>query len=80
MSTTRIIRLARRPLRHADNKPGVYCSEIFNNRTRAYGIMTASASQWLWNLVLTRFTPNLIQALKDGGVVGYREPTERAGC
>lgn len=48
---------------------GVYCAEIFNNRTRAYGLMTASASQWLWNLILTRFTPNLIQALKEGGVV-----------
>jgi hypothetical protein len=25
---------------------GVYCAEIFNNRTRAYGLMTASSSQW----------------------------------
>jgi len=23
----------------------------------------------LWNLILTRYTPNLIQALKKGGVV-----------
>lgn len=40
--------------------------------------MTASASQWLWNLILTRFTPNLIQALKEGGVVSRLRNLVRA--
>lgn len=35
-------------------------------------MMVASASQWVWNLILTRFTPNLINALKDGGVVSVQ--------
>jgi len=48
--------------------PWVYCAEIFNNRTRAYGLMTASSSQWVFNLIITRFTPNMIRALKDGGI------------
>jgi len=73
------------PTRAQADESGVYCAEIFNNRTRAYGLMTASSSQWvshfmyhyirsadsaqLWNLILTRYTPNLILALKNGGVV-----------
>ncbi|WRT66794.1 uncharacterized protein IL334_003757 [Kwoniella shivajii] len=48
--------------------PWVYCAEIFNNRTRSYGLMTASATQWLWNLIVSRFTPNIVLSLKHGGI------------
>ncbi|WWD07220.1 hypothetical protein V865_005317 [Kwoniella europaea PYCC6329] len=48
--------------------PWVYCAEIFNNRSRSYGLMTASAIQWLWNLIVSRFTPNIVLSLKHGGV------------
>ncbi|KAF5380802.1 hypothetical protein D9757_007127 [Collybiopsis confluens] len=37
--------------------PWVYVSEIFPTRTRHYGLAVASASQWLWNFVLTKQTP-----------------------
>ncbi|KIK70020.1 hypothetical protein GYMLUDRAFT_255229 [Collybiopsis luxurians FD-317 M1] len=37
--------------------PWVYVSDIFPTRTRHYGLAMASASQWLWNFVLTKQTP-----------------------
>ena len=43
--------------------PWVYCADIFPTRTRHYGLALASASQWLWNFVVTRVTPNMISAL-----------------
>jgi hypothetical protein len=48
--------------------PWVYCSEIFNNRTRSYGLAVASSSQWLWNLIISRYTPNMVLELKNGGI------------
>lgn len=51
--------------------PWVYCAEIFNNRTRSYGLATASSSQWLWNLIVSRYTPNMVQALSHGGIVSH---------
>ena len=48
--------------------PWVYCAEIFNNRTRSYGLSTASSTQWLWNLIVSRFTPNMVLSLKHGGI------------
>ena len=43
--------------------PWVYVSDIFPTRTRHFGLALASASQWLWNFVVTRVTPNIVTAL-----------------
>jgi sugar porter (SP) family MFS transporter len=43
--------------------PWVYCSDIFPTRTRHYGLAMASASQWMWNCVVARVTPDLVSAL-----------------
>lgn len=45
----------------------VYISELFNTRTRAYGIAFANASQWLNNFALTRATPLMVVAMPNGG-------------
>ncbi|KAF8183657.1 general substrate transporter [Pholiota molesta] len=39
--------------------PWVYVSDIFPTRTRHYGLALASASQWLWNFVVSKVTPTL---------------------
>jgi hypothetical protein len=44
----------------------VYISELFNTRTRAYGIAFANASQWLNNFALTRATPLMVVAMPNG--------------
>ena len=41
----------------------VYVSDIFNTRTRHYGLAVASASQWLFNFVLSKVTPTLVDDL-----------------
>ncbi|KAJ7597770.1 sugar transporter [Mycena floridula] len=43
--------------------PWVYVSDIFPTRTRHYGLATASASQWLWNFVVSKQTPVMITNL-----------------
>ncbi|KAG6906393.1 hypothetical protein DXG01_014159 [Tephrocybe rancida] len=43
--------------------PWVYVSDIFPTRTRHYGLATASASQWLWNFVVSKVTPDMISDL-----------------
>ncbi|KAL5521841.1 hypothetical protein ACEPAF_1685 [Sanghuangporus sanghuang] len=43
--------------------PWVYSSDIFPTRTRHYGLAVASGSQWLWNFVVSRITPNMIDEL-----------------
>ncbi|GMK56155.1 hypothetical protein CspeluHIS016_0212110 [Cutaneotrichosporon spelunceum] len=48
--------------------PWVICSEIFNNSTRHYGLMTAACSQWLWNFVVTMATPHMVEKLPHGGI------------
>ncbi|KAL4940306.1 hypothetical protein BDV06DRAFT_230400 [Aspergillus oleicola] len=40
--------------------PWVYISEIFPTRLRAYGVGMGSATQWLFNFVVTKFTPSAI--------------------
>lgn len=37
--------------------PWIYCADIFPNRTRHYGLAFASASQWLWNFVVSKEFP-----------------------
>ncbi|KAL9708938.1 hypothetical protein Ac2012v2_007754 [Leucoagaricus gongylophorus] len=36
--------------------PWVYVADIFPTRTRHYGLAVASASQWLWNFVVSKVT------------------------
>ncbi|KAF9461704.1 general substrate transporter [Collybia nuda] len=43
--------------------PWVYVSDIFPTRTRHYGLAFASASQWLWNFVVTKVTPDMVSDL-----------------
>ncbi|KAK2467591.1 hypothetical protein APHAL10511_000446 [Amanita phalloides] len=43
--------------------PWVYVADIFPTRTRHYGLALASASQWLWNFVVTKVTPQMITNL-----------------
>ncbi|KDQ49738.1 hypothetical protein JAAARDRAFT_165319 [Jaapia argillacea MUCL 33604] len=43
--------------------PWVYVSDIFPTRTRHYGLSVASGSQWLWNFVVSKVTPNLVTEL-----------------
>lgn len=39
--------------------PWVYVADIFPTRTRHYGLALASASQWLWNFVVSKVSPNI---------------------
>ncbi|KAF8068086.1 general substrate transporter [Lyophyllum atratum] len=43
--------------------PWVYVSDIFPTRTRHYGLALASSSQWLWNFVVSKVTPDMISDL-----------------
>ncbi|KAG8901791.1 hypothetical protein FRC01_009744 [Tulasnella sp. 417] len=43
--------------------PWVYVSDIFPNRTRHYGLAFASATQWLFNFVISKITPTLVSKL-----------------
>ncbi|KIL63068.1 hypothetical protein M378DRAFT_80338 [Amanita muscaria Koide BX008] len=43
--------------------PWIYTADIFPTRTRHYGLALGSASQWLWNFVISQITPKLITAL-----------------
>ncbi|GAB7349949.1 hypothetical protein MBLNU459_g0645t1 [Dothideomycetes sp. NU459] len=43
--------------------PWVYVSEIFPTRLRAYGVGLASATQWLFNFVITKVTPAAINSI-----------------
>lgn len=40
--------------------PWVYLSEIFPTRLRAYGVGMGAATQWLFNFVITKVTPEAI--------------------
>ncbi|KAL7418954.1 hypothetical protein Q5752_006638 [Cryptotrichosporon argae] len=48
--------------------PWVICAEIFNNRTRHYGLMTAAATQWLWNFAASKATPLMVIKMPHGGM------------
>lgn len=43
--------------------PWVYVSDIFPTRTRHFGLATASASQWLFNFIVSKWTPAMKTAL-----------------
>lgn len=40
--------------------PWVYLSEIFPTRLRAYGVGMGASTQWLFNFVITKITPEAI--------------------
>jgi hypothetical protein len=40
--------------------PWVYLGEIFPTRLRSYGVGLGATSQWLWNFVITKITPEAI--------------------
>lgn len=44
----------------------VYVSEIFPTSTRSAGVSLAAANQWLWNFVIAKITPFLIEKLPQG--------------
>jgi len=37
--------------------PWIYCADIFPNKTRHYGLAFASATQWLWNFIVSKEFP-----------------------
>ncbi|KAJ7069309.1 general substrate transporter [Mycena amicta] len=43
--------------------PWVYCADIFPTRTRHYGLAVASATQWLFNFMLSKLTLQMETAL-----------------
>lgn len=47
----------------------IYVSEIPTNRLRGYTVAIAASTQWLFNLVVTRITPNMLKTV--GGSSGY---------
>lgn len=46
--------------------PWIYCSEIYPNRIREYCVALAAASQWLFNFVVTEFSPYALNSIKWG--------------
>ncbi|KAI3319302.1 quinate permease [Xylariaceae sp. AK1471] len=46
--------------------PWVLNSEIFDQNTRSLGQASAAASNWFWNFLISRFTPQLFNALGYG--------------
>ncbi|KAJ5247153.1 general substrate transporter [Penicillium chermesinum] len=43
--------------------PWVYIGEIFPTRLRSYGVGVGSVTQWLFNFVVTEFTPHAVNKL-----------------
>ena len=48
-----------------------YCSEIATARLRAYNVALSAASQWLFNFVVARATPNMLATVGKGGYGTY---------
>jgi len=49
----------------------IYVSEIPTNRLRGYNVALAAATQWLFNLVVARVTPNMLLNVGKGGYGTY---------
>lgn len=49
----------------------IYVSEIPTNRLRGYTVSLAAATQWVWNLVVTRVTPIMLRTLGSSGSGTY---------
>lgn len=48
--------------------PWVVNSEMFSQDTRSLGQASAAASNWFWNFVVSRFTPQMFLAMPGGAV------------
>ncbi|EJU00595.1 sugar transporter [Dacryopinax primogenitus] len=48
--------------------PWVYCSEIFGNAIRHYGVAWAAATQWIFNFFVTKITPTMQERLPKGTI------------
>lgn len=46
--------------------PWVYNSEMFPQRVRVLGQACAAASNWLWNFLISRFTPQMFTSMNYG--------------
>jgi len=49
----------------------IYVSEIPTNRLRGYNVSLAAATQWLFNLVVARVTPVMLQNAGSHGYATY---------
>ncbi|KAL1589144.1 hypothetical protein WHR41_02312 [Cladosporium halotolerans] len=47
--------------------PWVINSEMFDNNTRALGQASAAASNWFWNFIISRFTPQMFDNMGPSG-------------
>lgn len=50
---------------------------VFNNRTRHWGLMTAAATQWLWNFAVSKATPLMVIHMPHGGIVSSTSRGEK---
>lgn len=46
--------------------PWVVNSEMFDQNTRSLGQASAAASNWFWNFIISRFTPQMFEAMGYG--------------
>ncbi|KAJ4397501.1 hypothetical protein N0V93_001731 [Gnomoniopsis smithogilvyi] len=46
--------------------PWVINSEMFDQNTRSLGQASAAASNWFWNFIISRFTPQMFEAMGYG--------------
>ncbi|KAM0720877.1 hypothetical protein Q7P37_003162 [Cladosporium fusiforme] len=51
--------------------PWVINSEMFDNNTRALGQASAAASNWFWNFIISRFTPQMFDNMGPSGCGVY---------
>ncbi|KAF2100151.1 general substrate transporter [Rhizodiscina lignyota] len=49
----------------------IYCAEIPTARLRAMNVSIAAGSQWLWNFVIARATPNMLVNMGSNGYGTY---------
>lgn len=47
--------------------PWVINSEMFDNNTRGLGQASASANNWFWNFIISRFTPQMFNNMGPSG-------------
>jgi hypothetical protein len=46
--------------------PWVINSEMYSQQTRSLGQASAAASNWFWNFIVSRFTPQMFSAMGYG--------------
>ncbi|KAH9235531.1 hypothetical protein K456DRAFT_1749277 [Colletotrichum gloeosporioides 23] len=55
--------LATHPPEDGKAVPWIYAGEIFPTHLRSYGVAFAAATQWLFNFIVTRVTPQIIYGI-----------------